>query len=82
MTQERMLEHLPAQLDERVLALLPGKLDRGILDLMMEGVRDTNTYAALMGLGQQPKEVQAREVKRAKDRIRARMKRGGINRDS
>lgn len=82
MTQERMLERLPAQLDKRVLALLPNPLDRGILELMMDGVRDTDAYAALMGLGERSTEVQAREVKRAKDRIRARLKRGGINRDS
>lgn len=81
MTKERLLEHLPARLDERVLALLPDLADRRILELMMDGVRDTDAYAALMGLRGRSKEVQAREVKRAKDRIRARLKRGGISRD-
>jgi hypothetical protein len=81
MTQERMLERLPSQLDERVLALLPDQLDRGILELMMDGVRDSDAYAALMGLRERSRDVQAREVKRAKDRIRARLKRGGIRRD-
>lgn len=81
MTRERLLEHLPSHLDERVLALLPDQLDRGILQLMMDGVRDSDAYAALMGLRQGSREVQAREVKRAKDRIRARLKRGGISRD-
>jgi DNA-directed RNA polymerase specialized sigma24 family protein len=81
MTQERMLERLPSQLDERVLALLPDQRDRGILELMMDGVRDSDAYAALMGLRERSRDIQAREVKRAKDRIRARLKRGGIRRD-
>jgi DNA-directed RNA polymerase specialized sigma24 family protein len=81
MTRERLLEHLPSHLDERVLALLPDQLDRGILELMMDGVHDSDAFAALMGLRQRSREVQAREVKRAKDRIRARLKRGGISRD-
>lgn len=81
MTQERMLERLPSRLDERVLELLPDRLDRGILELMMDGVRDSDAYASLMGLSERSREVQAREVKRAKDRIRARLKRGGISRD-
>jgi len=80
MTRERSLEHLPPHLDARVQALLPDPTDRRVLELMADGVRDTDAYAALMGLRGRSREVQAREVKRAKDRIRARLKRGGVSR--
>jgi hypothetical protein len=78
MTKERDLEHLPSHLDARVLALLPDPTDQSLLELMMDGVRESAAYAAVMGLQGQPRDVQAREVKRAKDRIRARLKRGGV----
>lgn len=81
MTRERLTEHLPWELNERVLALLPDPTDRRILALMMDGARNTDAYAALMGLTERSREVRAREVKRAKDRIRARLKRCGISRD-
>lgn len=81
MTTERSLAHLPRRLDALVQALLPDPTDRRVLELMMDGVRDSDAYADLMGLRQRSREVQAREVKRAKDRIRARLKRGGISRD-
>lgn len=51
--------------------------DRHVLDLMLDGERDTAVFAAAMGLTDRPADVQADEVKRAKDRIKARLRRAG-----
>jgi RNA polymerase sigma-70 factor (ECF subfamily) len=51
--------------------------DRRVLDLMLAGERKTEVYAAALGIAGRPDEEQTREVKRAKDRIMNRLKRGG-----
>jgi hypothetical protein len=43
--------------------------DRRLLQLMADGVRATGAYAAVLEIGHLPKEAQAREVKRHKDRL-------------
>jgi hypothetical protein len=48
-----------------------------VLDLMCEGERDTRRFAAALGALGLPAAEQVREVKRAKDRIRKRLQRGG-----
>ncbi len=50
-------------------------VDRGLFDLMLGGERSTAAFAALMGLGDLPADEQELQVKRAKDRIKARLKR-------
>jgi hypothetical protein len=47
--------------------------DRQLIDLLTAGVRDTAPYAAVLGLSHLPVEQQRREVKRHKDRLRARL---------
>lgn len=49
--------------------------DRRIFDLMLTGTRQTEPYAALMGLSLLSVPTQRQEVKRAKDRIMVRFKR-------
>ena len=49
--------------------------DRRLLDLMWDGERSTAVFAAIMGIADRPIDEQEREVKRAKDRIKARLKR-------
>ena len=44
--------------------------DRRVLDLMLEGVRETGAYAAVLGITEQPMTEQLRIVKQHKDRIR------------
>lgn len=51
--------------------------DRRVFDLMAAGERATPVFAAAMDITHRPDEEQEIEVKRAKDRIKARMKRGG-----
>jgi DNA-directed RNA polymerase specialized sigma24 family protein len=49
--------------------------EAGALDLMLDGVRDTAAYAAVLGLGGLPVPEQERAVKRVKDRIVKRLER-------
>lgn len=50
--------------------LLTDPIDLELIKLMMEGVRETDRYAALLGLSSLPAEEQASEVKRHKDRLK------------
>jgi DNA-directed RNA polymerase specialized sigma24 family protein len=49
--------------------------DRPLFDLMLAGIRQTEPYAALLGLTSLSVQTQRQEVKRAKDRIMIRLKR-------
>lgn len=51
--------------------------DRRVYDLMADGERATGVFALALGIADRPREVQADEVKRAKDRVKARLKRAG-----
>ncbi|SRR6266508_61225 len=53
-----------------------GPQDQELLALIAEGVRETAPYAAALGITQLPVAVQRAEVKRHKDRLKARL--GGI----
>jgi RNA polymerase sigma factor (sigma-70 family) len=48
-----------------------------VLDLLLAGERDTRVFAEALGVDGLPAEEQAREVKRAKDRLKKRLERGG-----
>jgi DNA-directed RNA polymerase specialized sigma24 family protein len=52
-------------------------VERRAFELMADGERDTPVFAAAMGLTGRPADEQEAEVKRAKDRIKARLKRAG-----
>lgn len=49
--------------------------ERRVFDLTLAGERRTAVFADAMGLSDRPADEQEREVKRAKDRIKARLKR-------
>jgi RNA polymerase sigma-70 factor (ECF subfamily) len=49
--------------------------DRQLLELMLEGVRETSAYAAVLGITEQPPDEQRRLVKQHKDRVRKRVRR-------
>lgn len=51
--------------------------DMQLLVLLVNGVRSTESYARVLGLGELPQDEQAREVKRVKDRIAKRLRRLG-----
>ncbi len=54
----------------RLRELLTNPIDFELAKLMMEGVRETDSYAALLGLSSLPAEERKREVKRHKDRVK------------
>jgi RNA polymerase sigma-70 factor (ECF subfamily) len=62
---------------ERVMEELPAPLDRKLLALMIQGVRDTTTYAQVLGIEHLPDQEQRATVKRHKDRISKRLQRLG-----
>ena len=47
--------------------------DRELLTLMSDGVRETSAYSELLGITHLPTDAQRREVKRHKDRLKARL---------
>lgn len=49
--------------------------ERRVFDLMRGGERRTEVFAAALGIGDRPADEQEKEVKRAKDRIKVRLKR-------
>ncbi len=51
--------------------------DQRVFELMRDGERDTPVFAAVLGLAHLSADEQAAEVKRAKDRVMARLKRAG-----
>ncbi len=53
------------------------KADARVLELMHKGERETAAYAEVLGITHLDKKEQAREVKRAKDRLTKRMQRAG-----
>jgi DNA-directed RNA polymerase specialized sigma24 family protein len=65
---QALLERIAEQLSEP---------ERAGLRLMLEGERSTPVFAAALGRSDLPPLEQEREVKRFKDRIKARLKRGG-----
>lgn len=61
----------------RVEESISDPVERQVVVLVMNGVRATDPYARLLGLSTLPIGEQAREVKRAKDRIAKRLRRLG-----
>lgn len=51
--------------------------DRAVFDLMCDGEQATAVFAAVLGIADRSAGEQADEVKRAKDRVKARLKRAG-----
>ena len=51
-------------------SLLPDPVDQRLLQLMMDGVRETDAYAEILGIGDLTIEEQKHIVKRNKDRIK------------
>jgi hypothetical protein len=51
--------------------------DQRVLELMVRGERATAVYATELGISGLPAQEQERQVKRAKDRIKKRLERGG-----
>ena len=57
---------------------LPNSADREVLTLILEGVKDTPSFARVLGLGHLPSDQQRRAVRRHKDRITRFLRRKGL----
>jgi RNA polymerase sigma-70 factor, ECF subfamily len=51
--------------------------EREVVEMIVEGERSTERYAALLGIQDRPLDEQRREVKRVKDKLKGRLKRLG-----
>lgn len=78
-----MFSEVPGILD----GLFPDAGDRRMVDMMLEKIRETSEYSALLGLGHLSDQEQADEIKRRKDRIKKKLQRwaesgrGGLHDD-
>jgi DNA-directed RNA polymerase specialized sigma24 family protein len=76
---EWLLEHTDLSLSE-IIRALDAELDeyeKSVLMLMLEGVRDTDRYISVLGVGQLDKPTQQKAVKLAKDRLAKKLRRFG-----
>lgn len=72
---ERELQH--QELRARLNELVPDPMEQQVLELMLERERDTMAYAIVMGIVEMDGDARQDEVKRMKDKLRARLKRAG-----
>lgn len=72
-------DDLPSFDDPHLATEIAGfnKIERAVFELLRNGERATAVFAAAMGLSHLPAEEQAAEAKRAKDRVKQRLKRAG-----
>jgi len=66
---------------QRALAKVTDPIDRELVALMMDGVRETAAYAAVLGIADSPLREQEKIVKRHKDRLKKMLQREWQRRD-
>lgn len=59
----------------RIHQLVPDPTDQAVVQLLLDGVREYDAYAEAMGIMELPAQERRKEVKRVKDRLKARLKR-------
>lgn len=67
---------------QKLREIFPTESDREVLEMMIDRVRETEKYARVIGCDHLDLEAQRKLVKQAKDRIRIRLKRFGLNADA
>jgi RNA polymerase sigma-70 factor, ECF subfamily len=72
---EEQVEILSSPILSKLEALFPSPVDQEVLTLMLDGIRDTTEYSAILGIAGLPQQEQESEVKRHKDRIKKRIQR-------
>ncbi len=63
------------RIEERLREIITDPADWRVLELMLEGVRETDAYAEVLEVTDKPAEEQRRVVKQRKDRVRKRVRR-------
>jgi hypothetical protein len=77
-----LLQEEAERVEHGILPIVRGGLSEGemrVLDLIRQGERKTLIYAQALGIDHLPKEEQAAEVNRVKNKIRKRLKRGATD---
>jgi hypothetical protein len=54
----------------RLSTIIPDRTDQEIVKLMMDGIRETDVYAKVMGIQNLPDDERSRIVKQNKDRLK------------
>lgn len=72
---EMQLIERTSPLVARVLARVSDPVDRELVALMMDGVRETQAYAAALGVAERPAHEREQIVKRHKDRLKKKLQR-------
>ncbi len=78
-------ENTPEQLmitketEEQIQRIFPDKTDQELADAILSGVRETRHYAEVLGITHLAEHEQKTQVKRAKDRIKVKLKRANWN---
>jgi RNA polymerase sigma-70 factor (ECF subfamily) len=72
---EQALIDRESPLVQKVFELVTDEVDREIVRMMMDDVRKTSAYAAVLGIAHLPVREQAATVKRHKDRLKALIRR-------
>jgi RNA polymerase sigma-70 factor (ECF subfamily) len=72
---ESRLLSASSPLVERVLAAIKDPTDRELVALMIDGVRETSAYAAVLGIADRLQREQKKIVKRHKDRLKKKLRR-------
>jgi hypothetical protein len=65
-----------ALINDRVRQIIEDETDLKLVDLMLDGVRETISYAEVLSITDRPEQEQSMTVKRAKDRIKVALRRG------
>ena len=73
---ETLLLAKSSPLVERALAQLDDPTDRKLAALMMDGVRETSAFSAVLGVANHSQQEQEKIVKRHKDRLKKTLQRG------
>ncbi len=69
------------RVDAEVAAIVASPTDQTVVELILNGVRDTERYAAALNIAHLDVDEQRRRVKREKDKWRMRLKRLGAKLD-
>ncbi|GAK61105.1 hypothetical protein U27_01003 [Candidatus Vecturithrix granuli] len=67
------------EIQEQLQRIFPEKSDQGLADAILSGVRETSHYVEILGITHLPEHEQRIQVKRAKDRIKVKLKRTNWN---
>jgi len=62
---------------QRIETIIPDPQDQAVVRLLLDGERDTEAFAQILNLKALSIEAQRQEVKRVKDRLKAKLKRAG-----